>query len=101
MSTVSELVDELSDGKSLSAADRVTVEAYASLVVDMRAAQEFLEDLDVIVEGEEHPAVGVIAKCSREMRGWVERRPDLFGADASSGGRASGKAKFKQGLKVV
>lgn len=101
MSAVSELVDQLSAGKELSAADLVTVEAYASLVVDMRAAQDILEDLDVIVEGGEHPAVGVIAKCSREMRGWVERRPDLFGAEASSAGRASGKAKFKQGLKAV
>lgn len=76
-------VERLAAGRPLTAADKSAVEAVAGLTMRVAEARRVLEAEGITIEvrGElkEHPAVGVEKKCSQEIRGWVEQRPDLFG----------------------
>ena len=76
-------VERLAAGRPLTEVDRSAVEAVAGLTMRVAEARRVLaaEGITIEVRGElkEHPAVGVEKKCSQEIRGWVEQRPDLFG----------------------
>ena len=76
-------VERLAAGRTLTAVDRAAVNAVAGLTMRVAEARRVLEaegiTVDVRGELKEHPAVGVEKKCSQEIRGWVEQRPDLFG----------------------
>ena len=89
-------VDHLAAGRSLTAVDKSAVEAVAGLTMRVAEARRVLEAEGITIEvrGElkEHPAVGVEKKCSQEIRGWVEQRPDLFGQQKVS---APARRKFE------
>lgn len=76
-------VERLAAGRPLTEVDKSAVEAVAGLTMRVAEARRVLEAEGITIEvrGElkEHPAVGVEKKCSQEIRGWVEQRPDLFG----------------------
>lgn len=89
-------VERLAAGRTLTEVDRSAVEAVAGLTMRVAEARRVLdaEGITVEVRGElkEHPAVGVEKKCSQEIRGWVEQRPDLFGQQKVS---APARRKFE------
>lgn len=81
-------VERLAAGRPLAEVDKSAVEAVAGLTMRVAEARRVLEAEGITIEvrGElkEHPAVGVEKKCSQEIRGWVEQRPDLFGQQKAS-----------------
>ena len=89
-------VERLAAGRQLTAVDMSAVEAVAGLTMRVAEARRVLEAEGITIEvrGElkEHPAVGVEKKCSQEIRGWVEQRPDLFGQQKVS---APARRKFE------
>ena len=89
-------VERLAAGRPLTEADKSAVEAVAGLTMRVAEARRVLdaEGITIEVRGElkEHPAVGVEKKCSQEIRGWVEQRPDLFGQQKVS---APARRKFE------
>ena len=89
-------VERLTAGRPLTAVDKSAVEAVAGLTMRVAEARRVLEAEGITIEvrGElkEHPAVGVEKKCSQEIRGWVEQRPDLFGQQKVS---APARRKFE------
>lgn len=93
-------VERLTAGRPLTAADKSAVEAVAGLTMRVAEARRVLdaEGITIEVRGElkEHPAVGVEKKCSQEIRGWVEQRPDLFGQQ-----KVSSPARRKFEPKIV
>ena len=89
-------VERLAAGRPLTEVDKSAVEAVAGLTMRVAEARRVLEaegiTVDVRGELKEHPAVGVEKKCSQEIRGWVEQRPDLFGQQKVS---APARRKFE------
>lgn len=89
-------VERLTQGRTLTEIDKSAVEAVAGLTMRVAEARRVLavEGITIEVRGElkEHPAVGVEKKCSQEIRGWVEQRPDLFGQQKVS---APSRRKFE------
>ena len=89
-------VERLAAGRPLTPVDKSAVEAVAGLTMRVAEARRVLEaegiTVDVRGELKEHPAVGVEKKCSQEIRGWVEQRPDLFGQQKVS---APARRKFE------
>lgn len=75
----------LKDIDRLRPADVAAVEAFSAQVRRAEEARRRIDKEGIIVEDSKgfavvHPALEVERAASREMRGWVDRRPDLFGA---------------------
>lgn len=72
--------------------DRLALELVAAQVRRAQEAGRLLDAQGVVtLKGEDgdpvpHPAVAIERAASCEVRGWVERRPDLFGPAAGAGG---------------
>ena len=65
--------------------DLAAVEAFSAQVRRSEEARRRIDEDGLIVEDSKgfataHPALEIERAASREMRGWVDRRPDLFGA---------------------
>ncbi len=75
--------EKLRAGRDLNPADEAILRTFAGLVVRVHEARKELEFDGAVMSTEKglvtHPAVDVEIKASAEMRGWVQRRPDLFG----------------------
>lgn len=87
-------------GRDLSEIDQVWVGIVSGLVAQIEEARTLIERDGVIVNGEAHPGFDVQRKASQEIRGWIERRPDLFGGDKVKGQRTTKtqKERFKHVL---
>ena len=85
------------------AADRAAFDAFQSLVGVLGDALADIEANGAVLSSDsgvfENPAVSAAAKFSRELRGWVERRPDLFAQQVRAG--VSGRRNFKARLEAV
>ncbi|MGO3084254.1 hypothetical protein [Ancrocorticia populi] len=75
------------DGRDLSHQDMLQVEIVAGVIAQIHEAQALLADQGLtIADGtEQNPLVEVEKKLSLEVRGWIERRPDLFGQHKAPG----------------
>ena len=76
--------DLLASAPGRPARDRAAIVAFAGQVRRAEAARVRIDADGVVVEKANgdlmaHPAVEIERSASREIRGWVERRPDLFG----------------------
>lgn len=90
----------IAGGRDLSEIDHVWVGIVSGLVAQLEEARTLIERDGVIVNGEAHPGFDVQRKASQEIRGWIERRPDLFGGDKVKGQRTTTtqKERFKHVL---
>lgn len=82
MSTADDL---LATASGRPARDRAAIEMFAAQLRRAEKARARIDTEGVVVEKVNgdlmaHPAVEVERSASREIRGWVERRPDLFGS---------------------
>lgn len=77
-------VERLVDGRDLNPFDVRAVEAVAGLVLRVMDARALIVAEGLVVDSPkgrvEHPAVQIEKRASQEIRGWVDMRPDLFGA---------------------
>lgn len=69
----------------LSEVDKAAVIAFATQMARLLDARRRIDVEGLIVEDSKgfagaHPALDIERAASAEMRGWVMRRPDLFGA---------------------
>ncbi|GAC71018.1 hypothetical protein GS4_47_00080 [Gordonia soli NBRC 108243] len=77
--------DLLAIAEGRPARDRAAITAFAGQVRRAESARDRIDTDGVVVEKANgdlvaHPAVEIERSASREIRGWVERRPDLFGS---------------------
>lgn len=82
MSTADDL---LATASGRPARDRAAIEMFAAQLRRAEKARARIDTDGVVVEKANgdlmaHPAVEIERSASREIRGWVERRPDLFGS---------------------
>ncbi|RSZ61528.1 hypothetical protein EAH68_12760 [Corynebacterium hylobatis] len=87
-------------GREISEIDHVWVGIVSGLVAQIEEVRTLIERDGVLVNGEAHPGFDVQRKASQEIRGWIERRPDLFGGDKIKGQRTTKtqKDRFKHVL---
>lgn len=77
--------DVLATATGRPARDRAAIEMFAAQLSRAEKARARIDADGVVVEKANgdlmpHPAVEIERSASREIRGWVERRPDLFGS---------------------
>lgn len=81
-------VERLADGRALSPFDEEVVATVAGLLRRVRDARARVDNEGSIIDDGkgfpvEHPALKVERQASAELRGWVDKRPDLFGKMAA------------------
>ena len=77
--------DLLATASGRAARDRAAIEMFAAQLRRAEKARARIDADGMVVETANgdlmaHPAVEIERSASREIRGWVERRPDLFGS---------------------
>lgn len=84
---------EVGTGRRIAPSDVPVVEAFCVAVSWLRDARARVDADGIITtddkgRAQRHPALEIELAASAEMRGWVQRRPDLFGEldTAGSGG---------------
>lgn len=82
MSTADDL---LATASGRPARDRAAIEMFAAQLRRAEKARARIDADGMVVKKANgdlmaHPAVEIERSASREIRGWVERRPDLFGS---------------------
>ena len=104
MKSFEDMVEELRDGRELTPVDRVAIEAFVGVNRRLIDARARIESEGTIIEDSHgfpvsHPALAVEKQSSMELRGWVDKRPDLFGAPKRKSSGAAGRGF--PGLKAV
>lgn len=72
-------IQRIKGERELSESDMVYVELVASMVAQIEEARAVIARDGVLSSEGAHPGFEIVKKMSMEIRGWVERRPDLFG----------------------
>lgn len=85
MARLDDEVERLRDGRDLSPFDLSVMQTVAGLNLRLIDARARIEAEGTIIEDShgfpvEHPALAIEKRVSAEIRGWVDKRPDLFGA---------------------
>lgn len=98
-------VERLSEGRTLTPADRAAIDRFAALEVTAeRARQEMDAEGITFLDGEiprPHPAVTIEQKASQELARWVATRPDLFGVQDADAGDEDDKFEGFEGLALA
>lgn len=84
MKSFEDMVEEIRDGRDLTPVDLVAVEAFVGVNRRLIEARARIESEGTIIEDSHgfpvsHPALAIEKQSSMELRGWVDKRPDLFG----------------------
>lgn len=85
MGRLEDEVERIRDGREMTPFDESVLEAVAGLLLRLQDARARIADEGTIIEDShgfpvEHPALAIEKRASAEVRGWVDKRPDLFGA---------------------
>ena len=101
MADRSKIVESLTEGRTLSVSDFELVQHFADLIAQAETARRVIDQGGMTIFSEKGEIVSPIVvaqeKISREIRGWIKDRPDLFnpGAGKQEVQKPRGRAAFK------
>lgn len=101
MADRSKIVESLTEGRTLSVSDFELVQHFADLIAQAETARRAIDEGGMTSFSEKGEIVSPIVvaqeKISREIRGWIKDRPDLFnpGAGKQEAQKPRGRAAFK------